>query len=84
MTRFSGSFWPFAITKAERDKSSDPRPSLEERYGSKENYLKKVIDETNKLLGDRLLIQEDADSIIAAAKTISWPPVKLETWPFWK
>ena len=84
MTRFYGSFWPFAITKAERDKTGDPRLSLEERYANKEDYVEKVILETNKLLGDRLLIKEDADRIINAAKASSWPPVMLETWPFWK
>ena len=30
----NGSFIPFAKTKAERIASGDPRPSLEERYGS--------------------------------------------------
>jgi len=84
MTRFYGSFWPFTVTKNERIKNGDPRLSLEERYGSKENYVSMVISETNKLLKERFLIEEDANSIITAAKTLSWPPVKLNTWPFWK
>lgn len=46
--------------------------------------MEKVIGETNKLLDDRLLLEEDADSIIAAAKAISWPPVMLERRPFWE
>lgn len=80
----TGSFWPFAATKEERIKNGDPRLSLEERYDGKESYVKNVIIETNKLLGDRLLTQEDADRIIADAKAKNWPPVMLETWPFWK
>jgi len=33
---FLGSFIPFARTEAEREKSGDPRPSVAERYGSRE------------------------------------------------
>ena len=84
LARNVGSYWPFAVTKEEREKNADPRPSLEERYGGKEIYIEQVIIETNKLLTDRLLIQEDADRIIANAKAIGWPPVLLETRPFWK
>ncbi|HSM24360.1 MAG TPA: alpha/beta hydrolase domain-containing protein [Anaerolineaceae bacterium] len=84
MTSFFGSFWPLASTQAERESSGDSRLSLEERYNGKESYVKNVIIETNKLLGDRLLTQEDADRIIADAKAKHWPPVMLETWPFWK
>lgn len=72
------------LTKAERDSSGDSRISLEERYGGKDSYMENVIAETNKLLVDRLLTQEDADKIIADAKAINWPPVILETWPVWK
>jgi hypothetical protein len=35
----TGSYIPFARTKAERQKSGDPRLSLEERYGGFEAYL---------------------------------------------
>ena len=36
----TGSYLPFAKTKAERMKTGDPRLSLEERYGSFEAYLR--------------------------------------------
>lgn len=72
------------LTKAERDSSGDSLISLEERYGGKDSYMENVIAETNKLLVDRLLTQQDADKIIADAKAINWPPVILETWPVWK
>ena len=35
-----GSFIPFARTKAEREASSDPRLSIEERYKDKEEYCR--------------------------------------------
>lgn len=79
-----GSFWPFALTKNERIKNGDPRLSIEERYGSKETYVRMVISETNKLLKERFLIEEDAKKIINDAKSLSWPPMKLNTRPYWK
>ena len=39
---FQGSFIPFATTKAEREAAGDPRPSLEERYPTKEAYVASV------------------------------------------
>ena len=38
----TGSYIPFPATKAEREQTGDPRPSLEERYGSLESYLKQL------------------------------------------
>ncbi|MCP5109797.1 MAG: hypothetical protein GY953_03060, partial [bacterium] len=34
-----GSYIPFARTKAEREKSGDPRRSVEERFSSRDDYL---------------------------------------------
>ncbi len=42
MIAFIGSFVPFAHTKAERLKTKDPRPSIEERYSSKHDFLAKI------------------------------------------
>ncbi len=84
LTRFNGSFWPFAVTSDERIIKGDTRLSLEERYGSKEKYLQILTAETNKLVKDRLLLREDADKIINSAIELSWPPVMLDTMPFWK
>src|SRR5262249_9132074 len=38
---FLGSFIPFAKTAQERKQSGDPRLSIEERYGSREQYMEK-------------------------------------------
>ena len=43
----AGQFIPFAKTKAEREMNSDPRPSLEERYASHEDYVTKVTAAAN-------------------------------------
>ena len=57
----TGSYLPFARTKAEREESGDQRPSLEERYGSKQAYVKAIDKAAQDLVQQRLLLQEDAD-----------------------
>ena len=63
-----GSFIAFARTKADREALDDPRPSLEERYGSREAYAAKVEAAAQALVGERLLLPDDAARIAAAAK----------------
>ncbi len=63
----SGSYIPFATTRAERMATGDPRPSLEERYGTHEGYVAAVRAATRRLLQERLLLPVDADSLINAA-----------------
>jgi hypothetical protein len=65
----TGSFVPFARTKAERTASGDPRPSIEERYASREDYVSKVAACCDNLTKERLLLKEDADRMIDAAKS---------------
>jgi len=63
----SGSFIPFAKTKAQRLASGDPRLSLEERYPNHDTYVKKVEQAAKKLMRERFLLKEDAQKIIDAA-----------------
>ncbi len=63
-----GSFVPFARTKAEREAAGDPRPSLEERYGSRDGYVAKVQAAADALVADRLLLPSDAAAFVAAAQ----------------
>jgi hypothetical protein len=58
---------PFAVTRAERKASGDPRLSVEERYGSAEGYLCVVRDAARREVRNRFLLQEDADRLIAEA-----------------
>ena len=59
----------FAATRAERIAKNDPRPSLEERYGDHAGYVKKFTEATEQLVAARLLLREDADLLIARAKS---------------
>lgn len=64
----SGSYIPFAKTKAERLQSGDPRLSIQERYLSHDDYVKRVTESALNLVKDRLLLWEDAEEIIKAAE----------------
>jgi hypothetical protein len=63
-----GSYIPFARTKAEREAAGDPRPSLEERYGSRASYVERVRTEANALMRERLLLPADATAYVRAAE----------------
>ena len=64
-----GSYTPFATTRAEREAKSDPRPSLEERYGDHAGYVRRMEEAANQLVAARLLLREDAERFIAKAKS---------------
>ena len=64
----SGSYIPFAKTQAERQASGDPRLSLEERYKDTAGFVKAVEAAARKLVGERFLLQEDADRYIQSAR----------------
>jgi hypothetical protein len=59
----TGSYIPFAQTKKEREALGDPRPSIEERYPTREIYVSQVNKVVDQLLQNRLLSREDAEKI---------------------
>ncbi len=63
----NGGYLPFAKTKAERVASGDPRPSIEERYGTHKTYVDAVKLAAEKAVGERFLLRADADRLIAEA-----------------
>jgi hypothetical protein len=54
-----GAWVPLAATKAQREVTNDPRPSLEERYASKDDFMAKVKKAIEKLIEQRLLLDTD-------------------------
>jgi hypothetical protein len=64
----AGSFFPFARTRAERLAAGDPRPSLEERYGSHEGYVAAVKRAAGEAEREGFLLPEDAARLIAEAE----------------
>ncbi len=65
----AGSFIPFAATKAEREAAGDARPSLEERYPTKEAYVTAIRKAADTLVGQRLLLPEDANRLVGEAES---------------
>ncbi len=63
-----GSLIPFAGTRSEREAADDPRPSLAERYGTREAYVAKVAAAAAALVAERLLLPADAAAYVAAAR----------------
>jgi hypothetical protein len=65
---YVGGMIPFARTAAERKASGDPRPSLEERYGSHDGYVAAVSKAAARATAERFLLEEDAAALVAAAR----------------
>ena len=56
---------PFAATREERLASGDPRPSIEERYGSREEYLARVRGCAEGLVASGYVLAEDVEVLVA-------------------
>lgn len=63
----AGAYIPFPATRAERERTKDPRLSIEERYGSKDGYLAKVRESANSLARERYILADDVEAIVQAA-----------------
>ncbi len=62
-----GSYLPFAKTKAEREARHDPRPSIEERYHGRDDYLQKIRASALALVKDGFLLAEDVENTVERA-----------------
>jgi Alpha/beta hydrolase domain len=65
---YAGGMIPFAKTKAERIDAEDPRPSLEERYGSHAGYVAAVQAAASKAVAAGFLLAADEKALVAAAE----------------
>jgi Alpha/beta hydrolase domain len=62
-----GTFSPFAATKAERERTGDVRPSIEERYHGRDDYVNRVRIAAQDLAKLGFLLPDDAAVIIQEA-----------------
>ena len=62
-----GSYIPFARTKADRDRTGDPRLSIEERYRNRDEYVGKFAAAALDLVGRGYLLQEDVGELLSHA-----------------
>lgn len=68
-----GAWVPLAPTQAQREKMDDPRPSLEERYASKDEFMAKVKAAIKKLIEQRLMLDDDlAPQLKQAGERWDW------------
>jgi hypothetical protein len=58
----AGQYIPFPATKAQREATGDPRPSVEERYSSFASYQAAVRNALDTMVKDRLILCEDANN----------------------
>jgi hypothetical protein len=64
---FLGSYIPFARTRSAREQAHDPRPSIEERYQSREHYLALYKEAALKLARDGYLLEQDIAALLKRA-----------------
>jgi hypothetical protein len=62
---FLGSFFPLPKTQADAKAAGDPRRSIEERYPSREDYLRNFEEAAAKLAAAGYLLEEDIGALVA-------------------
>jgi hypothetical protein len=62
-----GGYIPFASTKAQREQARDPRLSVEERYQSRDQYVKLVREAAAPLVKGGYLLADDVAAIVEHA-----------------
>lgn len=63
----AGAHVPFPTTRTERERTGDPRRSVEERYASRAEYLRKVEEAGHRLASERYLLEDDVALIVEQA-----------------
>jgi hypothetical protein len=63
----AGGYIPFPMSRAEREKTGDPRLSIEERYSGRADYLAKVEQVARRLVQERYVLERDVTAIVEAA-----------------
>jgi len=77
LSSMQGSYIPLSRTRADRERTKDPRPSIEERYQGKQQYLDRVTAAARDLVQQGYLLEEDVNTLVrhADAQWSSLTPV---------
>ena len=80
MHEFTGSTIPLPASPENRQATGDPRRSILERYGSADGYVEKIREAALALVADRLMLEEDVERAVEAARNWGAPrhDVKLD------
>ena len=65
--RWAGAFFPFATTAEARHETGDPRLSLAERYGSRQEFLSSTQVAADSLAAEGFILTPDIQDIVARA-----------------
>ncbi|PKB13516.1 hypothetical protein B0I00_3318 [Novosphingobium kunmingense] len=65
---FAGGFIPFVATRTARLSVGDPRPSLEERYGTHDGFVARVRDAAARQQAAGWITTQDAEKLVEQAK----------------
>jgi hypothetical protein len=63
LVALTGSYIPFPRTKQDRERTGDPRMSVQERYGTLDEYVRRFREACQKLKGDGYMVDEDVDRL---------------------
>ena len=63
----TGSYIPFPASESDRQKSGDPRRSLDDRYPSRADYVGRIAEAALKLVDDGYVLPQDVPAIIASS-----------------
>jgi hypothetical protein len=69
VSNMQGSFIPLARTRADRERTGDPRRSVEERYRGRDEYLAAIAKAANELVAKGYLLKADVPRIVEQAGT---------------
>lgn len=61
---FEASYLPFPKTSVERQKASDPRKSIAERYSGRDDYMSRFGKAVDDLVKQRWILPEDRESLL--------------------
>ncbi len=67
LSSMQGSYIPLARTRADRERAKDPRPSIEERYQSGEQYLARVTAAAREFAQQGYLLEDDIAKVVKRA-----------------
>ncbi len=67
LVSLAGSYIPFPATRAQRERTRDPRRSIEERYDSRQDFLTRIESAGQELIGERYLLEADLPAILERA-----------------
>ena len=67
LSSMQGSYIPLPRTRADRERTKDPRASIEERYQSRDRYLELVSAAAREMVKQGYLLEEDIATVVKRA-----------------